>query len=282
MAGTVTAGMCAALEALGMLDSFDAIYGSSAGAINASYLAGGRSELCGPLYVLAAELGLVSRGQVIKGAQPFRLAELFGALCRQHEHSPRALGRHPELRLTATLLPEGRPTLLGDFRSLPELRVGMRASCSIPFRAEEVAEFRGGRYADGGLSDPIPYRLALQAHATHVLVLRSRPESYRHGGWRGPQRKAVETVLRDAPDPVLDLVFRYPNRYNALATELESQELGHRVTQVAPPANARRVGPLECRPDRLLSAIAIGADTVYRLLVGKRPGSLFLPALDRA
>ena len=36
MAGAVSAGMCAALEALGLIGSFDAIYGSSAGAINAS------------------------------------------------------------------------------------------------------------------------------------------------------------------------------------------------------------------------------------------------------
>src|SRR5689334_22525092 len=35
MSGVVSGGMCAALEALGLIDSFDGVYGASAGAINA-------------------------------------------------------------------------------------------------------------------------------------------------------------------------------------------------------------------------------------------------------
>ena len=47
------------LEALGLIDSFDAIHGSSAGFINASYTAAGQARPRAPLYVAAARHGLV-------------------------------------------------------------------------------------------------------------------------------------------------------------------------------------------------------------------------------
>lgn len=44
MAGAVTGGMCVALESWGLVDGFDVIYGSSSGALNASYAALGQAR----------------------------------------------------------------------------------------------------------------------------------------------------------------------------------------------------------------------------------------------
>ncbi len=44
MRGVVSAGMVAALEQLDLLDSFDAIYGSSAGAISGAYFLAGQAR----------------------------------------------------------------------------------------------------------------------------------------------------------------------------------------------------------------------------------------------
>src|SRR5262249_14306257 len=50
MRGVVSAGMTAALEQLGLLDVFDAVYGSSAGSINGAYFIAGRAALCTSSY----------------------------------------------------------------------------------------------------------------------------------------------------------------------------------------------------------------------------------------
>jgi predicted acylesterase/phospholipase RssA len=45
MRGVVSAGMVAALEQLGLTHAFDAVYGSSAGAINGAYFLTGQANL---------------------------------------------------------------------------------------------------------------------------------------------------------------------------------------------------------------------------------------------
>src|SRR6476659_5599828 len=51
MRGVVSAGMVSALEELGLVDSFDAVYGSSAGAINAAYFLAGQAAFGTTIYV---------------------------------------------------------------------------------------------------------------------------------------------------------------------------------------------------------------------------------------
>src|SRR5262245_41451751 len=50
MRGVVSAGMVWALEDLGLTGAFDAIYGSSAGSINAAYFLGGQAGLGTRIY----------------------------------------------------------------------------------------------------------------------------------------------------------------------------------------------------------------------------------------
>ncbi len=50
MRGVVSAGMLLGLEALGLRDSFDAVYGSSAGAVNAAYFLSAQGRAGIPLY----------------------------------------------------------------------------------------------------------------------------------------------------------------------------------------------------------------------------------------
>src|SRR5579871_2481947 len=50
MRGVVSAGMVSALEELGLVTAFDAVYGSSAGAINAAYFLAGQARLGTTIY----------------------------------------------------------------------------------------------------------------------------------------------------------------------------------------------------------------------------------------
>jgi len=50
MRGVISAGMVSALESFGLTDAFDAVYGSSAGAINAAYFLAGQATLGTRIY----------------------------------------------------------------------------------------------------------------------------------------------------------------------------------------------------------------------------------------
>jgi predicted patatin/cPLA2 family phospholipase len=266
MAGTVSGGMCVALEALGLVDSFDVIYGSSAGALNASYLATRQARERSRLYELAACRGVVARSRLLRGQPAFRLDELDRRVLERHPHVVSALERAPRLRVTATRVEDAGLDVLGDFGSAEELRAAIVASSALPVLAGGPVRFRGVHYVDGGLFESIPYATALREDATHVLVLRSRHAEYRKSPFQGARRIAVDRIMRGLPDTVRGLVRAYPERYNAQAAALAHADvsgLGDRIRQLAPPAAFAGVSKLEDNPERLRTALAIGARIVY-------------------
>lgn len=263
MAGAVSGGMCAALEALGLIGSFDVIYGCSAGSMNASYTVAGQAQSRSALYALAAGQGLVDRRWMLRRESPIRTGQIVNLLFQAHPHLPRVLEDAPPLRIVASRVDDRSVCVLGSFASLDEVRKAIWASSCVPFRSHDLVRFRGVDYVDGGLTEPLPYRVALRDGATHVLVLRCRPAGYRRRDLRGPQRKMVERLFRDVPEPVVELIGAYPALYNACASELASGGLDGRVAQLAPDARAGLFSSLEQRPRRLMDAVAVGAATVY-------------------
>lgn len=282
MAGAVSGGMCAALEALGLVDSFDVIYGSSSGSMNASYTAAGQAQSRSGLYAIAAKQGLVDQRRMLRRELPIRIGQIATSLFQSHPHAPGVLDDTPQLRVIASRMHDKAVRVLGPFESLDELRTAIWASCAIPFRPEDVVNFRDVDHVDGGLTEPVPYRVALQEGATHVLVLRNRAIQYRKRQLRGPEWKMVQRLFRDAPGPVVELVAEYPARYNAQAVELASGELAGRVAQLAPDRSVGMCSWLESNPRRLLNAVAVGAAATYGAMASGGVGLLLAqPATPR-
>jgi predicted acylesterase/phospholipase RssA len=280
MAGAVSAGMCAALEARGLIDSFDVIYGSSAGALNASYTAAGQAQQRLGLYVQATRQRLIDPRRALLGRPAFRSDGIFASLLLDNPHASDVLGRAPGLKVIATRVQDKGLEVLDDFASLAELRTALRASCSIPGITGNVVEFREAHYVDGALVDSLPYRAALRGGATHVLVLRTRHAGWRQREIRGGRRLLADRLLRDAPATVVELCHALPARYNAAARDLAAPDgagLAGRVAQLAPPAHARPARQLESHPRRVLAAIAVGARTVHEALA-EVPGADSRPA----
>jgi hypothetical protein len=104
MAGAASGGMCAALEALGLIDSFDVIYGSSSGSMNASYTAAGQAARCTP--------SPRSTGLSITAGWCDERHRSGPSRSRPRSSTPTASapgsGRHTELRLTATSMSDKR------------------------------------------------------------------------------------------------------------------------------------------------------------------------------
>jgi predicted patatin/cPLA2 family phospholipase len=283
MAGTVSGGICAALEALGLIGSFDVIYGASSGAMNASYTAAGQAQSRSGLYAIAAKHGLVDQRRMLRREAPIRTDEIVNSLFHAHPHGPRVLDDTPELRMVATHVRDKSLRVLGQFESLDEVRTAIWASCAIPFCGTDVVRFRDEQCVDGGLTEPLPYRVALREGATHVLVARCRPVQYRKREFRGAQRKLIERLFRDAPEPVVELIGEYPARYNTQASELASGELAGRVAQLAPGWHGGLCHWLERSPQRLLNSVAAGAVTAYRAITSTSVGLLIAdPASQHA
>jgi predicted patatin/cPLA2 family phospholipase len=260
MRGAVSAGMCVLLEATGLVDAFDRIYGVSAGAVTGCATALRRAAMGATHYEDAAVRGVVRPIRPLLGRPVVDFDLLFEDIIATRK--PLLLDGQfsgPEFRALAVSLDSLSLRVLRDFSDARDLLQAVRASCALPRLGGRPPVYRGERMADGGLLEPIPVRTAIAEGATHVLVLRSRP-----AGYRSPALRIAGESLAFRDDPGLArLAQRGRGVYNRLADELERPQRagpgGPQVHQVTVPAGTRVPRRLDTRAALVAEALRAGA-----------------------
>lgn len=178
MRGAVSGGMVLALGELGLADRFDAVYGSSAGALNAMWLVSARLHE-GIATWIDPELvsALIQRRRALRGGPVVDVETLVEQ--RYEQLSPglfdAVLASAIELHPIATDVATGAAIDLHDeIVDQITLRRALRASAALPLLAGPPVRLGGRCFVDAGLSAAIPFGAAIADGATHVLVLRSR------------------------------------------------------------------------------------------------------------
>jgi predicted patatin/cPLA2 family phospholipase len=205
MRGIISGGMALALDELGLVPAFDAVYGASAGSITGAWLLSRPEGLRGwaePAYSRT----LIRRTALLRGRPAADIRALIEDLYQTTYPMDFAavLASPVEFHPLATDAATGESTDLRPFIGDPaELRLALRASAALPLLAGPPVEFAGRRFYDAGVSESIPYRTALAQGATHLLILRSRrdprPERDGHRPSRSARLLARTTLRREAP-----------------------------------------------------------------------------------
>jgi len=183
MRGAYPGGMAHALEATGFGGVFDEAYGSSAGAFIAAGFLTGRAWAASGIFAADMtsrefiDVRRIGTGRpvvsldhlldhILTVANPFDWEEL------RRMSAP--------LQVIATGADDLRPHVLGGLESVPDWKLALRATATIPWLAGPPTELGGRRWIDGSVSEPLAVIRALRAGATHVLALSSRsPEEVR-------------------------------------------------------------------------------------------------------
>lgn len=177
MRGVVSAGMVSALEALGFSNAFDAVYGSSAGAINAAYFLAGQAQLGTSIYYEDINNAFFIDWRRAIGGRPIvDLGYLLDdvAVNRKRLEIDRVLQSLQPLAVMATDVDARTPTVLRGFTTGSELFGALRAGATMPIVAGGPHEVDGRRYFDASLSEPIPVPAAEADGYTHILALLTR------------------------------------------------------------------------------------------------------------
>lgn len=271
MRGAVAAGMCLVLEAAGLMSSVDRVYGCSSGALTGCFAAAGQASVLPASLEACACRAFIDPARAFRGRPVLDLDFLFThVIGRGTSLSEAGLTAGPEFRAVAVSASRGELRVLRDFESTADLLAAVRASCSIPLLAGAPPTYRGEAMVDGGLLESIPYPTALREGATHVLVLRTRPLSYR----ARREGRIAEPVLARAHPELLPLVRSCSERYNRDAAALEDwarrPDGAPLVRQIAVPAGSRLVSRLSTDADRIADCIRLGAITMANALYGAR------------
>lgn len=177
MRGVVTGAMLMKLHELGMRDCFDAIYGASAGAINATYFLSGQEhglriyqeDINGPEFVDLRRL--LSKQPVMN--LDFLLDHVMTRIKPLDWQA--VLRSNIPLKVIASDVESLQPVVLEDFTSQQDLVECLKASANVPEFVGPPRLVRGMRLLDAAVFEPVPVKAALSDGCTHVVTLCSRP-----------------------------------------------------------------------------------------------------------
>jgi predicted patatin/cPLA2 family phospholipase len=278
LSGAVSAGMCVILEAAGVIDAVDVIYGTSSGALNGSFTAAGQAAIGSTNYEDTANRRFSNPMRLLVGRPAVDFDLLFDDIIRNRKpYDPTALETGPPFRALGVNLKTRALEVLRDFEDIEDLMAAVRVSCSLPLLSGPPVVYKGVPMADGGLIESMPYRTAQGDGATDVIVLRSRPASYRKEAY---PRYMISILKRRAHPALADLVEARPGLYNAEADELETlTRTGVSVVQIVPAEDSPRVSQTERSPTKVRAGLQAGARAAAVALQLPQPELFWQPAV---
>ena len=248
------------LEELGLARIFDAVYGTSAGAINAAWLLCGRAGrglkawTDAPIMRRAIDPKRILRGRPVFDLN-YLVHKVYDGL--HPMDFPAILANETTFHPIATDIETGLPVdLHPHIVDKHTLQVALRASSGLPLLAGPPVRLGGRRYFDGGLAETVPVRSALRAGATHALILRTR---------RADERRPPAPRLHNLVGGTY-MRMTAPGAYRAWQQRPGQQAIedgviagmGAAAHQVHPPAGSPEISSSETDPGLLRRGIEIG------------------------
>lgn len=252
-------GMVEALESRGVLPAVDAVYGSSAGALNGAWLVCER---------VAAGVHGWWEPVVTNGVIDVRRALRGGALVDtdhlvDHVYEritpmgyAEILASDVEFHPLATDAMTGESTDLAPFvSSKGDLQAALRATTRMPVLGGPPVSLGGRTFIDAGIAESVPALTAWAQGATHLLVLRTTsPDHVRRPAGRLERGVVARWMTRHAPGAAAAWLRREETK-----AEAERLLAGDRHTlQIAPPAHWPRISRVGRSEATLRTAVRLG------------------------
>lgn len=204
MRGCVSGGALQALADLGLKDAFDAVYGSSAGAINGSFFLADDLDAVAIYHDHIASDEFINLRRLLSRRTDLPPALNLGYLLDHVMQSVHPLDFQSvidsdiPLKVVASSLDALGPVLLTDFKDKEDLVTALRASATVPEVAGGPVLHRGHRLVDAAVFEAVPFRSAIADGCTHVLVLCTRPPPIRKSLIDQALADAVEVAVKRA------------------------------------------------------------------------------------
>jgi predicted patatin/cPLA2 family phospholipase len=258
--------MTVAIEQLGLLQAFDAVYGSSAGSLNGAWLLCGRAEATmhawwdPTIMRTTIDPRRALRGRPIVDTR-FLVHTVYTEILPMGFEE--ILGSPIEFHPMATDARTGAAVdLHAQLRDRPGLQAALRASTAMPVLAGEPVELGGRRLIDAGVSAAIAVQAAVDQGATHLVALRTRRADETVSAPSRPERLVLSRwFARHAPG-----AFDVWLRREAARAQEEELLAAHPAVQIRPPLGSARIGRTERGPRLLRAAVDTGRQAAWDAL----------------
>lgn len=281
--GSVSAGMVAALDYMGLRNCFDAVYGTSAGAFNGAYFLSDQAAFGTTIYyedINQPEFASLARlpSLLFQSLNPVMCMDYLideVASKRKYLNTQAVMDSPIPLQVIVSSVAKGQVDRLSDFSSSPDLLNALKASACIPLLAGQPIETRGDRYFDGGLFESVPYASAVEDGCTHVLALLTRPKMILRGTLSRMDKMFGLPYLRKFNPLLADQLERRPREYKECIEMLEERSLnaapGPYVYAIQPDSSEKPVSRLAKNREAIVRSVVSGMKAAVGVFGGIDP-----------
>lgn len=177
MRGVVSGGMVTALQESELLPMFDSLHGSSAGACAAAYLLADQAALGTSIYYEDINnKKFIDVSRMFLGRAVMDTSFLIDYVMREIKilDVAKILARPGFLHIVVTNADTGKSERISRFRDENHFFSVLKASITMPIIGGRWVDIDGKRYVDGGMTQQIPVRSAIESGATHIVALLTR------------------------------------------------------------------------------------------------------------
>jgi predicted patatin/cPLA2 family phospholipase len=179
MRGVISCAALMGLEEMGMTHVFDEIYGASAGALNAAYFLAGQAAYATTIYYQK-----INNTRFIRRLWHRKIVDiddLFETVIARERplHVAKVLASRSRLFITIADACTGEAFLTDAQSSTTPLLTLLKASAAMPIFYNGLVAVDGRDCFDGALVNPLPVLEAIASGCTDLLVLLTRPPSFR-------------------------------------------------------------------------------------------------------
>jgi predicted acylesterase/phospholipase RssA len=311
MRGVISGAMLMGLLTLDLRNCFDAVYGASAGAINATFFLSGQphgldiytEDLTDGKFIDLSTLLLPKSLRYytspIKNASRLSAMDLHHVLSVMRSVRPlcwnSVINSPVPLKIVVSSLDAMEPVILDNFTDENDLAECLAASATVPEVAGPPRLVRGHRCVDAAVFEPVPVASAIRDGCTHILVLSTRtsasfaPSSVVGGFTQSIAEDIVTRTLLDGRDSYMreawakSKTFRSMDKMihdalNSTDPDITYRKLGAHVLPIHPRTTAG-VHPLCTDRAKLTNARAEGFVAIEED-VGMKMGLAMRPKID--
>jgi predicted patatin/cPLA2 family phospholipase len=179
MRGVISCAALTGLEDLGMTHVFDEVYGASAGAVNAAYFLAGQAAYATSIYYQK-----INNTRFIRRLWHRKIVDiddLFETIIARERplRVEKVIASRSRLFITIADACSGEAFLADAQSSSTPLLTLLKASAAIPLFYNGHVVIEGRDCLDGALINPLPVLDAIESGCTDLLVLLTRPGSFR-------------------------------------------------------------------------------------------------------
>ena len=216
MRGVISCAALQGLEELGMTQVFDEVYGASAGAVNAAYFLAGQAGYATTIYYQTINTTRFIRR--LWHRQVVDLDELFQSIVGRERplHTERVLASRSKLFIVVADANTGEAFLAHAQSSAIPLLTLLKASSAMPLLYNRLVNIEGRQCFDGGLINPLPIMDAIENGCTDLVVLLTRPASYRECVPNGIEQGLFNMRCARGNARLMDIYRNAPMRANTL------------------------------------------------------------------